>query len=148
MKKLLLSISCLLAISSASFAKEILPEFYVMSKVFPIMRNAPLFVSGSSTVKGLRIDKKVLDALESMESPFYMKNSKGEILTVRAGDYFTSPITLSSISVSDKKSFESTFKSKDGSVVFNDDEVDLGPVDFTQEDEATNKVDENGEKIQ
>lgn len=93
---------------------EIIPEYFLMERLIMLMDVAPTYISndGKQELKAMQIDKKVMDILGNSENPFYIYDSNGEKKLVRVGDYFFSPITLSSIYTLDKENFEFNFRDK------------------------------------
>ncbi len=93
---------------------EIIPEYFLMERLIMLMDVAPTYISndGKQELKAMQIDKEVMDILSNKENPFYIYDSNGEKKLVRMGDYFFSPLTLSSIYTLDKENFEANFRDK------------------------------------
>lgn len=116
--------------------KEMYNESHVVTNLGGAFTSAPVFVNGSTQVKGIKVTNAVVTQLGISDSPFYIKGSDGKETIVRLGDYITRGISGGGISAISKKEFESKFSSKDGTVTFDPNEVlRLAPVDFTKVDE-------------
>lgn len=141
-KNLSILISILTLISFSLLGKEIYAESHISKQLGSAFSKAPDFVGGGSQVKGIKVTNDVVKTLGISDSPFYMKGADGKEYIVRLGDYLTSNGTAGKVTPIAKQNFETTFKSKDGSITFNKDEVlKLAPVDFTKVDEAVDKGD-------
>lgn len=141
-KKLSILLFIFTLVSFSLFGKETYAESYISRQLGSAFNKAPDFVGNGSQMKGIKVTNDVVKTLGISDSPFYMKGADGKEYVVRLGDYLTSTGTAGKITPVAKQNFESTFKSKDGSVTFNKDEVlQLAPVDFTKVDEAVDKGD-------
>ena len=115
MKKFFIGIFTMIALLTVKVqGAEIIPEYFLMEKLLMTMDSSPTYVSSDEKqeLKAIQIDKKIMKMLDYNDSPFYICDSDGEKRLVRIGDYFTSPVTLSSIYVLNKEEFESNFTDK------------------------------------
>ncbi len=103
MKKILL---LFLMISTISSAAEIFEEFYVMEKVIPLLQKTSTKKLNRKKIKMLKVDRKVLKAIETTSTVFYIFDSNGKKSKVKVGDYLISPVTLSEIYVVPKEKLE------------------------------------------
>ena len=71
MKKVL---AILALLSMTCGAKEILSEYYVMEKVLPLLTEAQTYTINGQEVKAIKVDNKVLKALNTTDDPFYYYN--------------------------------------------------------------------------
>ncbi|MGF6906563.1 hypothetical protein [Fusobacterium sp. PH5-44] len=141
-KKLSILLSILTLVSFSILGKEVYTESYISKKLSGSFSKAPDFVGNGSQVKGIRVTNDVVSTLGISDSPFYMKGADGKEYVVRLGDYLTSVGNSGKLSIVSRQNFENNFKSKDGSVIFNKNEVlKLAPVDFTKVDEDVDKGD-------
>lgn len=115
MKKIIISIFAMVAIFTTKVqGAEIIPEYFLMERLIMLMDVSHTYVSndGKQELKALQVDKKIMDILANNENPFYIYDSNNEKKLVRMGDYFYSPLTLSSIYTLDKENFETNFRDK------------------------------------
>ena len=68
MKKVL---AILALLSTTCGATEILSEYYVMEKVLPLLTEAQSYTVNGQEVKAIKVDNKVLKALNTTDDPFY-----------------------------------------------------------------------------
>lgn len=109
MKKIL---AILVLLSMTCGATEILSEYYVMEKVFPLLMKAETYTVNNQEVKAIRVDNKVLRALNTTDDPFYYYNSEKEKKVVRLGDYLLSPTSFSYIDSTSSNYFNNNFIKK------------------------------------
>ncbi len=103
MKKILLMF---LMASTIASAAEIFEEFYVMEKVIPLLQKSSVKILNRKKVRMLKVDGKVLKAIETTSTVFYIFDSNGKKSKVKVGDYIISPTTLSEIYVVPKEKLE------------------------------------------
>lgn len=115
MKKFFIGIFTMLTLFTVKAqGAEIIPEYFLMERLIMLMDVAPTYISvdGKQELKAMQIDKDVMKILGNSENPFYIYDSNNEKKLVRVGDYFFSPLTLSSIYSLDKENFELNFRDK------------------------------------
>ena len=108
MKKVL---AILALLSMTCGATEILSEYYVMEKVLPLLTEAQSYTVNRQEVKAIKVDNKVLKALNTTDDPFYYNLAK-EKKMVRLGDYILTPMTFSSIDSASSSYFNNNFIKK------------------------------------
>lgn len=109
MKKVLIMLTLISTIASAT---EKFSEFYVMEKVLPQLSKAQSYTFDGKEYKVVKVDKKILKALDTSSDPFYYTNSKKETKMVRIGDYIITPMTFSEIDSIDTNYFKDNFIKK------------------------------------
>ena len=109
MKKVL---AILALLSMTCGATEILSEYYVMEKVLPLLTEAQSYTINGQEVKAIKVDNKVLKALNTTDDPFYYTNSNQEKKLVRVGDYMVTPVTFATIDSASSKEFNNNFIKK------------------------------------
>ena len=109
MKKVL---AILALLSMTCGATEILSEYYLMEKVLPLLTEAQSYTINGQEVKAIKVDNKVLKALNTTDDPFYYYNSAKEKKMVRLGDYILTPMTFSSIDSASSSYFNNNFIKK------------------------------------
>lgn len=109
MKKVLIMLALISTIASAT---EKFSEFYVMEKVLPQLSKAQSYTFDGKEYKVVKVDKKILKALDTSSDPFYYTNSKKETKMVRIGDYIITPMTFSEIDSIDMNYFKDNFIKK------------------------------------
>ena len=109
MKKILAMLALL---SITSNATEVFSEYYVMEKVIPFLTEAQSYTINGQEVKAVKVDNKILKALNTTDDPFYYYNSAKEKKMVRLGDYILTPMTFSSIDSASSSYFNNNFIKK------------------------------------
>lgn len=149
MKKFFIGVFTFLAIFTVKVqGAEIIPEYFLMERLIMLMDVAPTYISNDKKqeLKAMQIDKEVMKLLDNNENPFYIYDSNGEKKLVRMGDYFFSPLNLSSIYTLDKENFEFNFRNKalpekkiESVVEETEDKIDLSEVEAGE----NNNISEN-----
>lgn len=140
MKKFFIVILGVLSFTSTLiFGVEITPEYFLMERLIMLMEVQPTYVSndGLQELKALQIDKDILSLIGTNENPFYVYDSNGEQKLLRIGDYFISPLRLSSIYTISKDDFENNFRDKslpEKSLVTQDEVIEDEKIDVSQTD--------------
>lgn len=113
-KRLIMLLAVLSLFGTIGYGAEIIPANYLMERLIIGMEVTPTYISNdeSKEFKAIQINNEILKRLQTTESPFYVYDSDGNEKVVRKGDYFVSPVRLSSIFVIDKETFENNFRDK------------------------------------
>ena len=108
-KRLIMLLAVLSLFGTIGYGAEIIPANYLMERLIIGMEVTPTYISNDGSIQ---INNEILKRLQTTESPFYVYDSDGNEKVVRKGDYFVSPVRLSSIFVIDKETFENNFRDK------------------------------------
>ncbi len=101
MKKILLL--AFFITSAIANAIEIFDEFYVMEKVIPFLQKSSTRVLNEQEIKVIRVNKEILEALDTTSSPFYFHDSNHKKAKAKLGDYIFSPLNLAEVYVIHKE---------------------------------------------
>lgn len=128
MKKILLGLSFLFMGAINLGAAEIIPEYYLMEKLLLPIEKSEIYVNqaNGAEVKVIQINSDIMKKISTDENPFYVYDSTGKEKLARKGDYFLSPIRLSSIYLISKDKFENNFRSKNNPQKSLSTEIDNG----------------------